>query len=83
MDDDRIRFEELGYASIDMLQILSVDEEGKYLTLPLHKQGKDVVDTSGRQTTIQVRIRRGSQSESAWTSPSLGASAKLLILRIE
>ena len=83
MDDDRIRFEELGYASIDLLQIISVDEEGTYLTLPLHKQGKDVVDTSGKQTTIQVRIRRESQSKSAWTPPSLGAPAKHLILRIE
>ena len=83
LDGDRIRFEELGYASIDLLQIISVDEEGTYLTLPLHnKQGKDVVDTSGKQTTIQVRIRRESQSESAWTSPSLGAPAKRLIQQI-
>jgi hypothetical protein len=82
MDDDRIRFEELGYASIDLLQIISVDEEGTYLTLPLHKQGKDVVDTSGKQTTIQVRIRRDSQDKSAWTPPSLGAPAIRLILQI-
>jgi hypothetical protein len=82
IDDDRIRFEELGYASIDLLQIISVDEEGTYLTLPLHKQGKDVVDTSGKQTTIQVRICRESQPKSAWTPPSLGASAIRFILRI-
>ena len=79
MDDDRVRFEELGHASIDLLQIISVDEEGTYLTLPLHKQGKEVVDTSGKQSTIQVRIRRESKSESAWTAPSLGAPAKRLM----